>query len=232
VLNLPSRRRKGLKIERLLELQSRPSPILMLEIGTGSGGIAHYFATHPSLTCNVISLDVVDQRQITDGYKFMQIPDTELPFEDASFDVVLTNHVIEHVGDETAQLHHLAEIYRVLKGGAIVYLATPNRWMLIEPHFRLAFLGWLPPRFRTPYLHLMQHGKEYDCNPPSQRTLERLLKAIGFTYDCLGTRGLHEVIAIEGKQGWLTGFIASLPDALLDRLSPLNPTLIYRLSKS
>jgi spermidine synthase len=49
VLDLPSRNCKGLKIERLLE------------IGTGSGGIAHYFATHPTLHCEVTAVEVVDQ---------------------------------------------------------------------------------------------------------------------------------------------------------------------------
>lgn len=48
-LDLASRDRKAQKIERLLGLADRPQPIRLLEIGTGSGGIAHYFGTHPRL---------------------------------------------------------------------------------------------------------------------------------------------------------------------------------------
>src|SRR3546814_14493629 len=103
VLDLPSRRFKGLKIERLLDLASRPQPIRMLEIGTGSGGIAHYFGTHPQLRCEVDAVDVHDNRLVTDGYRYQHVRDTRLPFAAGSFDVVLTNHVIEHVGDERAQ---------------------------------------------------------------------------------------------------------------------------------
>lgn len=42
VLDLPSPYQKALKIERLLDLAILSQPIQMLEIGTGSGGIAHY----------------------------------------------------------------------------------------------------------------------------------------------------------------------------------------------
>ena len=56
----------------------------------------------------------------------------ELPFDDARFDVVISNHVIEHVGDEAAQHAHLREIRRVMKADGSAYLAVPNRWMLTE----------------------------------------------------------------------------------------------------
>lgn len=46
-------------------------------------------------------------------------------------DVILTNHVIEHVGEYESQLEHLNEIKRLLKNG-IAYLAVLNKWMLIE----------------------------------------------------------------------------------------------------
>jgi ubiquinone/menaquinone biosynthesis C-methylase UbiE len=115
VLDLPSRRLKGLKIERLLDLAHRPQPIRMLEIGTGSGGIAHYFGTHPILNCEVTAVDVVDNRLITEGYEYRQVDSVELPFPDALFDVVLTNHVIEHVGDTDAQARHLDEIGRIMR---------------------------------------------------------------------------------------------------------------------
>jgi ubiquinone/menaquinone biosynthesis C-methylase UbiE len=112
----------------------------LLEIGTGSGGIAHYFATHKSIRCDVAAVDVVDQRLLRDKFKFVLIEDTALPFANGSFDVVISNHVIEHVGNRDAQYHHLSEIHRVLKMDGVGYLAVPNRWMLVEPHYKLIFL--------------------------------------------------------------------------------------------
>ncbi|WP_457383337.1 class I SAM-dependent methyltransferase [Rhodanobacter sp. TND4EL1] len=148
--DLHSRNLKGLKIERLLNLAGRTQPMRLLEVGTGSGGIAHYFGTHPKLHCEVDAVDVYDNRQVTDGYRYHQVHDTQLPFADQSFDVVLTNHVIEHVGDESAQLAHLAELHRVLRPDGVGYLAVPNRWMLIEPHYKLAFLSLSTPRKSVP----------------------------------------------------------------------------------
>jgi len=175
VLELSSRRQKGLKIERLLDLSRFPQPIRMLEIGTGAGGIAHYFATHDTIECTVTAVDVVDQRLQFEGFDFHLVSDTSLPFSNERFDVVITNHVIEHVGEEANQRHHLSEVRRTMRPTGIGYLAVPNRWMLVEPHYRLLFLSWLPPIWRTPYLRAMKRGREYDCNPLSQRRLEAML---------------------------------------------------------
>ena len=41
VLDIDSRRKKALKIERLLDLSTETQSVRLLEIGTGSGGIAH-----------------------------------------------------------------------------------------------------------------------------------------------------------------------------------------------
>ncbi|APZ43965.1 class I SAM-dependent methyltransferase [Acidihalobacter ferrooxydans] len=232
VLDLPSRRLKGLKIERLLDLAALPQPIEMLEIGTGSGGIAHYFATHETLRCQVTAVDVIDQRLQDAGFDFRLVEGTTLPFADARFDVVISNHVIEHVGDEAAQRHHLAEVRRVMRPAGMGYLAVPNRWMLVEPHYRLAFLSWLPMAWRTPYLRAMRRGRVYDCNPPSLRRIQRLLTDSGFHFEYLSTRALRETLAIERNWGMLARTAAALPDALLDRLAPFNPTLIFKLTRA
>ncbi len=227
VLDLPSRRLKALKIERLLNLSARPQPIRMLEIGTGSGGIAHYFATHPTTTYQVTAVDVADQRLLRDDFDFQLVVNTTLPFPDGNFDVVITNHVIEHVGNLRAQRHHLSEVHRVMNSHAIGYLAVPNRWMLVEPHYRLAFLSWLPRPLRSFYLQLMHRGTHYDCDPLTLRVLEKLLQDTGFKYRNLGTHALRETLAIEGNKGMAATTVAKLPNSILDRLAPIIPTLIY-----
>jgi len=229
VFDLNSRAKKALKIERLLGLRPSSKPLKMLEIGTGSGGIAHYFAHHPSIEFDVTAVDVVDQRQARDGYRFVKVDDTHIPFADASFDIVLSNHVIEHVGDSSQQHHHLCEIRRVLRPGGVGYLAVPNRWMLIEPHYRLIFLSWLPPAWRSPYLRLLRRGHFYDCQPLTLPQIEQALSIAGLDFEYLGTRAIREFSAIEAKHGPLWSFLAALPDKLLDRFAAANPTLIYRI---
>lgn len=212
VLDLASRRQKALKIERLLNLSSMTQPVRLLEIGTGSGGIAHYFATHQSLQCNVTAVDVIDQRMVQDDFKFMVVKDTQLPFADESFDVVLSNHVIEHVGDREAQRHHLREIYRVMSSDAAGYLAVPNRWMLVEPHYRLIFLSWLPQSFRSYYVRLLRRGYSYDCRPLSLNQLEGILDDAGFVYRNICTAALKETLVIESHHGVVPTTIGKLPN--------------------
>lgn len=229
VLDLVSRQQKGLKIERLLDLKSRPSPIRMLEVGSGSGGIAHYFATHPKLRCEVTAVDVADQRLVHDGYTFRQVTDTTLPFADASFDAVLTNHAIEHVGDRQAQLAHLKEVRRVMSPEGVGYLAVPNRWMLVEPHYRLAFLSWLPRTWRSPYLRLMRHGEYYDCEPLRLPELDALLKQAGFHFRHLEVEAFRETLAIEGVRTFSARLASAVPDSMLAAFRRAIPTLICRL---
>jgi len=229
VLDLPSRRFKGLKIERLLDLASRPQPIRILEVGTGSGGIAHYFGTHPQLRCDVDAVDVHDNRLVTEGYRYHQVRDTALPFADDSFDVVLTNHVIEHVGDAGAQHRHLLEIHRVMKPDGVGYLAVPNRWMLTEPHYQLKFLSWWPHAWRTPYLRLMHKGEVYDCEPLQMRQLERMLDTTGFCHHNLCIEAMRETFEIERGGSFGARLLRATPDAWLKPLRRVIPTLIYRI---
>ena len=228
VLDLPSRRFKGLKIERLLDLASRPQPLRMLEVGTGSGGIAHYFGTHPQLCCEVDAVDVHDNRLVSEGYRYHHVHDTQLPFADQNFDVVLTNHVIEHVGNERAQQAHLAELHRVLHPDGVGYLAVPNRWMLVEPHYRLAFLSWLPHAWRTPYLRAMGKGAVYDCEPLQMRQLERLLGDVGFRHHNLCVEAMRLTFDIERPNSITARLLRNAPDRMLKPLRRIIPTLIYR----
>jgi len=228
-LDLPSRDCKALKIERLLDLAHRPQPLRLLEIGTGSGGIAHYFATHPELRCEVTAVDVVDSRLVRDGYIYRQVEGVELPFPEANFDAVVTNHVIEHVGDSDAQHRHLEEVHRVMKPDGIGYLAVPNRWMLTEPHFQLKFLSWWPHPLRTPYLRLMRKGTYYDCEPLQMRQLEHMLAAAGFGYRNICIEAWRTTLEIEHPRSLGAKLLRATPDNVLVPLKRIIPTLIYRI---
>ncbi|MBE1160429.1 class I SAM-dependent methyltransferase [Dyella sp. 7MK23] len=229
VLDMPSRRWKAMKIHQLLGLTSRAVPLRLLEVGTGSGGIAHYFGTHPDLRCEVDAVDVHDNRMIRDGYRFQLVTDTKLPFEDHSFDVVISNHVIEHVGTESDQREHLRELRRVMKPDGLGYLAVPNRWMLVEPHYRLAFLSWWPHAWRDTYLRIMNKGHVYDCEPLEMRQLEHLLVGAGFRYSNQCIEAWRLTFDIERPEASATRLMRKIPDALLKPLRPIIPTLIYRI---
>jgi len=65
----------------------------------------------------------------------------ELPFEDASFDVAIANHVLYHVADRPRAL---AELARVLRPGGRLYAATVGRGHLREIRELLARVSPAP----------------------------------------------------------------------------------------
>jgi len=231
VTNLTSRIPKAKKIETLLNIKNRPdnTPLRILEIGCGSGGIAHYFATHQKLLCEVTGVDVHDSRQVEDGYTFLKVDGVKLPFADNSFDIVITNHVIEHVGEATEQLIHLQEIDRVLSTGGLCYLAVPNRWMLTEPHYNLKFLSWLPRSLRSRYLHWAGKGDFYDCEPPSLKELERMLAEASFNFENISVPATRITFELEKPYSLANKILRKLPDVVLNPFKPIIPTLIYKL---
>lgn len=131
---------KAMKIMSILREFGRgdgKEQLSLLDIGTGNGEIARYLSEY----YNVVSVDVVDQRVVQDGFTFVQLKGEKLPFADKSFDVVVSNHVIEHMANADI---HLSEIERVLTDDGIAYLATPNRVWPWEAHNNIYLLHYLP----------------------------------------------------------------------------------------
>ncbi len=195
-----SRALKAQKILAVLGDASSQPGTKLLDIGAGSGWIAQYFSRQQAF--QVSAVDVVDQREVREGFEFQLAQGTALPFESHSFDIVLSNHVIEHVGDINAQLHHLTEILRVLKPGGKVYLAVPNKWSLTEPHYQLPLLSWFPQALASAYVRAAGRGSWYDCKPLGPLTIRRLLARAGFGYRDRAASAMVEMIRIE-KQAWL-----------------------------
>lgn len=229
-LDPSSRMRKAEKISRLLRVDHLAGPLRVLEIGCGSGVIANYFANLANPACEVFAVDVNDQRITKEGYQFSLVRGCELPFDSGSFDLVISNHVIEHVGDRAAQVLHLVEIARVLTHSGSGYLAAPNRWAPVEPHYHLPFLSWLPKKMRSPYLGMSGKGKQYDCNPLSAWELARLFAETGLVAESLVAPAVRELLALEATSKLLRIFVG-FPPWLLTRLSPWSPTLIFQLRK-
>jgi ubiquinone/menaquinone biosynthesis C-methylase UbiE len=166
--------------ERLIPVVGDLSAKDMLDVGTGSGTIASYFVGRVR---HLESVDVVDER-VDHDFPFRQIESEHLPFDSESFDVVVSNHVIEHTDDQ--QLH-LQEIARVMRPGGVCYLAAPNRYALIEPHFRLPLLAWLSPALRDAYVRLAGKGQRYDVQPVTNKRLRSLATSAGLLITELST---------------------------------------------
>lgn len=96
-----------------------------------------------------------------------------LPFKDESFDVIICNHIYEHVPDAKKLMD---EVYRVLKRDGFCYFSAGNRYMIVEGHYGLPFLSWLPKPIAHLYLRITGKGKFYYENHLSLRGLKRLVQ--------------------------------------------------------
>jgi len=76
----------------------------------------------------------------------------DLPFEDSTFAVVASGHIIEHTNDPFL---YLCECLRVLKPGGYLALEFPNRFHRTELHTGLPSLEWLPMHIRNSLLKLI-----------------------------------------------------------------------------
>jgi SAM-dependent methyltransferase len=112
---------------RFLRLAGLPqAPQRILEIGCGKGAIlAHLQAL--GHRCTGIDIDPRALAQCHAEHPELTIglaSGDALPFEDGSFDLVVSLDVFEHIKDSD---RHIAEVRRVLKGGGRYLLQTPNK---------------------------------------------------------------------------------------------------------
>ncbi|TAK25570.1 MAG: methyltransferase domain-containing protein [Chloroflexota bacterium] len=74
------------------------------------------------------------------------------------FDVIVCNHVYEHVHDQRGLV---GGIRRALAKDGLVYFSAGNALMMIEGHYGLPFLSWLPAGLATAYVRATGRSSEY-----------------------------------------------------------------------
>lgn len=98
-----------------------------LEIGSGKGRMLHRLR---SLGFDVRGVEIngamlAESRRLYGDLPITPVSGVALPFRDATFDVVMSLDVFEHIPDSDG---HLREVGRVLKPGGCYLLQTPNKW--------------------------------------------------------------------------------------------------------
>jgi SAM-dependent methyltransferase len=106
-----------------------------LDCGCADGGYTQALLDHGAERAAGVDVErerVEKARSERTGNVAFEVARAEaLPFEDASFDGVLLNEVLEHVESEHQAL---GEVERVLRSGGHLALFSPNRWFPFEGH--------------------------------------------------------------------------------------------------
>lgn len=124
----------------------------VLEIGCGHGELVIGLS---KIGFNCVGLDIsairINQLQEIENRRlhFKLSEGSNLPFEDNSFDVVISMQLLEHLHPDDV-LEHLIEVKRVLKPRGKYLLETPNKW--VGPGDVSRFFSEIPQGF---------HLKEY-----------------------------------------------------------------------
>lgn len=226
VVDVEQRKGKFRKIKAILDSHLSFDRASVLEIGCGSGVAAAEFAKLVGPEGRVAAVDVRDLRVMKDGFEFQQVDGVELPHDDESFDAVISNHVMEHVGDDATQVIHLREIRRLLRPDGIGYVSVPNRWRPIEPHLRLPIVSWLPQRGSDAYVRAFRRGPYYDVNPPSHRKMWRLLDAAGLEWRDVTYESMQVMAQVEDVKPF-TRRLLGAPRWIYASVSPFISTMIY-----
>lgn len=124
-------RRYGKKGGRLLEIGSGLGHLVgQLEDGFQTYGmdLNHWAVKQSRPVINKTSLETASAQ--------------ELPFADASFNVVIIKHIVEHLPDPAKAIR---EIGRVTAPGGILILATPNLASLLKPWKGERWIGYQDP---------------------------------------------------------------------------------------
>lgn len=147
-----------------------------------------------------------------------------LPIADESLEFVIANHLYEHVVDQPGLFR---EIHRVLVPGGAAYVSAGNRLALIEPHYRLPFLSWLPRPAADLYLRLSGRGRAYrGIRFRTHRPLVAMMRDAGLRVRDATEQAVDELISSVRGPLWRGAWAAvrRLPAGarhwLLRRLSP------------
>ncbi len=162
-----------------------------------------------------------------DALQFCGADGCRMPLADNSVDGVICNQVYEHVDDQQGLM---VEIFRVLKPGGICYFGIGTRHVLVEGHYKLPFLSWLPHGLADVYMKVAGKQARYDVLLLSYRNLKKLankFQVVDYSIDII-KRPEHYA---EGERGMLRRWVQRWPVWILNLILPAIPIHVWVLVK-
>lgn len=157
-----------------------PSPDNLVKLNLGSFLDCFYYGW--------LNIDILDLKQFAEAqaYYFQQHDVTKrLPIKDNSVDIIMSNHLIEHLTREEGN-NLLKECYRGLKSGGIIRISTPDTELITKKYlagdimeYKYINVGVEKAKDDTEaFYNLLTSGHKtfYD-----EKSLRRILETNGFT---------------------------------------------------
>jgi ubiquinone/menaquinone biosynthesis C-methylase UbiE len=227
------RRRKAAKILAVLRHvlgRADLAGLAVADIGCSQGFIADELAAAGAAHTYGVDIDVpglaVAHERFGDRVRFVCAAGESLPLADASVDVAVFNHIYEHVVDPEAVL---ADVRRVLRPDGVLYLGLGNRLGVMEPHYRLPFLSYLPQAAADRYVQAFGRADHYYEQYRTRPGLRRLLAGWHVLDYTLPVLAQPEQFAGEDL---VPGPVSRLPRTALRALLPALPTYLWVASPS
>lgn len=152
------------------------SDLTLLDIGASTGIMTNEYSKHFKKTIGVDldrnAIDFAKKKFQKQNLKFICSPIEELDLPKASIDVITCSQIYEHVPSDK---NLMKVIIGLLKPGGVCYFAAGNRFKIIEPHYKLPFLSYLPKKAANIYLKLFTTHNFYYENLKSLKDLKRLV---------------------------------------------------------
>lgn len=178
----------------------------VLEIGTGTGYGVDIIAPHAERYVTLDKCRSEELGQMPSNVEFVQCAVPPLPFEDESFDYVVSFQVIEHIKRDK---EFVREVYRVLKPGGRFIVSTPNRPMSLT---------------RNPW-----HVREYSAEQFKELlSIFPSVEALGvggnehvWSYYEKNRESVHKIMRFDifRMQWWLPRWVLQIPYDILNRLN-------------
>lgn len=206
------RPRKARVIAALCGEELRASGVIA-DLGTGTGLVKKALETE--LGKELYGFDI--DRSFMRTAERMVVGDVlRLPLPDASVDFAILNHLYEHVEDQPGLFE---ELHRVVAPGGAAYVSAGSRWAVMEPHYRLAFLSWLPRPLADRYLRWTGRGTAYrGIRFRSHGALRRMMRSAGFDVEDRTAPALDRLLEEVRSERWAAAWrgFRRLPDTLVE----------------
>ena len=169
----------GETINRINDHVDEVANLSILELGSGTGGLsvalarngAKVYGIEPSSHGIVASIERSKNYKNARTFFFLGVGEA-LPFQNNSFDLVISSAVLEHVKDLEKVVE---EIFRILKPNGKIYQEIPNYLFPFEGHYKIVWFPLLPKKIAKLYVKLRRMNPAF-LNHINYTTPQRVFK--------------------------------------------------------